>query len=92
MHSPSLTKFHTQLLTLNLDSSGSAHWTLSRVGTAEERMEIDREIKNLEEKLADVEGWEGRVRELERLLGAGGINSSHADEIEETASGSLSSR
>ncbi|EKM76452.1 hypothetical protein AGABI1DRAFT_131279 [Agaricus bisporus var. burnettii JB137-S8] len=73
---PSLTKFHKQLLTLNLDSSSSAHWTLSRVGTAEERMEIHREIKSLEEKLADVEGWESRVKELEVLLSAGGISSS----------------
>lgn len=71
-----MTKFHKQLLTLNLDSSSSAHWTLSRVGTAEERMEIHREIKSLEEKLADVEGWESRVKELEVLLSAGGISSS----------------
>ncbi|KAF5350966.1 hypothetical protein D9756_008231 [Leucocoprinus leucothites] len=62
---PSLTKYHTQLLTLNLDSSGPAQWTLSRVGTAEERMGIDREIKSLEEKLADVESWEARVKELD---------------------------
>lgn len=73
--SPSLTKYHTQLLTLNLDSSGSAKWTLSRVGTAEERLEINREIKSLEEKLADVEHWEQRVKELDGLLGAGGIDS-----------------
>ncbi|KAJ3567866.1 hypothetical protein NP233_g6084 [Leucocoprinus birnbaumii] len=73
---PSLTKYHTQLLTLNLDSSGPAQWMLSRVGTAEERMEINREIKNLEERLADVESWEARVKELDELLSAGGISSS----------------
>lgn len=39
-------------------------------------MEIHREIKSLEEKLADVEGWESRVKELEVLLSAGGISSS----------------
>lgn len=39
-------------------------------------MEIDREIKSLEEKLADVESWEARVKELNGLLSAGGITSS----------------
>ncbi|KAF9447678.1 hypothetical protein P691DRAFT_706310 [Macrolepiota fuliginosa MF-IS2] len=69
---PSLTKYHKQLLTLNLDSSGSAQWTLARVGTAEERMEINKEMKSLEEKLADVEGWERRVKELDALLSVSG--------------------
>ena len=64
--SPSLTKYHTQLLTINGDGTGS--WSLSRVGTAEERMELDREIIALEEKLSEVDNWEGRVRELTKLL------------------------
>ncbi|TFK39278.1 ABC transporter transmembrane region 2-domain-containing protein [Crucibulum laeve] len=63
---PSLAKYHTQLLALSGD--GSSRWTLSRVGTAEERMGIDREIITLEKKLADVEKWEKRVKELEGLL------------------------
>jgi ATP-binding cassette, subfamily D (ALD), peroxisomal long-chain fatty acid import protein len=32
-------------------------------------MGIDREIGMLESKLKEVEVWEGRVKELERLLG-----------------------
>ncbi|KAG6853075.1 hypothetical protein C0991_007067, partial [Blastosporella zonata] len=63
---PSLMKYHTHLLTLLGD--GSAGWTLARVGTAEERMGIDREIGSLESKLADVEKWEERVKELDVLL------------------------
>lgn len=63
---PSLMKYHTHLLTLKGD--GSAGWTLSRVGTAEEMMGTNREIASLEEKLADVEKWEERVRELDRML------------------------
>ncbi|KAK7683183.1 hypothetical protein QCA50_013856 [Cerrena zonata] len=63
---PSLTKYHTQLLTINGDGSGS--WSLSGVGTAEERMELDREIISLEEKLLEVGNWEKRVEELTRLL------------------------
>jgi len=63
---PSLAKYHTQLITLSGDGTGA--WTISRVGTAEERMGIDREIANLERKLAEVEDWEKRVRELKGLL------------------------
>ncbi|KAI0826191.1 ABC transporter transmembrane region 2-domain-containing protein [Irpex lacteus] len=65
---PSLAKFHTHLLTINGDVDGS--WTLSQVGTAEERMELDREIVAIEERLAEVEGWERRVKELTKALSA----------------------
>ncbi|KAG5644365.1 hypothetical protein DXG03_008662 [Asterophora parasitica] len=65
---PSLMKYHTHLLTLSGD--GSARWTLTQVGTAEERMGIDREISSLESKLADVEKWEERVKELDVFLSA----------------------
>ncbi|KIM85783.1 hypothetical protein PILCRDRAFT_816992 [Piloderma croceum F 1598] len=63
---PSLTKYHTRLLTLTGDSRGG--WQLSRIGTAEERMGIDREIATLENKLAEVDAWEKRVDELNGLL------------------------
>lgn len=59
-------KYHTQLLTIAGDGQGS--WTLTQVGTAEERMGIDREIVAIEERLAEVEGWERRVKELARAL------------------------
>ncbi|KAI0938687.1 hypothetical protein AcV5_000308 [Taiwanofungus camphoratus] len=65
---PSLARYHTQLLTLAGDGTG--RWTLSRIGTAEERMGIDREIIALENKLADVERWEARVKELNSMLSA----------------------
>ncbi|KZP15900.1 hypothetical protein FIBSPDRAFT_1047840 [Athelia psychrophila] len=42
--------YYTHMLMLNGDGDGS--WTLSRVSTAEERMDIDREIASLEGKLA----------------------------------------
>jgi ATP-binding cassette subfamily D (ALD) long-chain fatty acid import protein len=54
------------LLTLTGDGKGS--WKLARVGTAEERMGIDREIVTLDKKLAEVEHWETRVEELNGLL------------------------
>lgn len=61
-------KYHTQLLTLAGDGTGG--WTLARVGTAAERMGIDREIVTLEGRLAEVGAWEQRVHELDGLLGA----------------------
>ncbi|KAJ7275087.1 ABC transporter transmembrane region 2-domain-containing protein [Mycena rebaudengoi] len=63
---PSLAKYHTLLLTLAGDGAGQ--WTLTRVGTAEERMGVDREIATLEEKLAEKDAWERRVKELDGLL------------------------
>ncbi|KAJ7434747.1 ABC transporter transmembrane region 2-domain-containing protein, partial [Mycena galericulata] len=63
---PSLAKYHTLLLTLTGD--GSARWTLTRVGTAEERMGVDREIMTLEKTLAEQHTWEQRVKELDALL------------------------
>ena len=40
------------------------------MGTAEERVSVDREIQTLEGKLAEVEEWEKRVQELNQLLAA----------------------
>ena len=51
-----------------MSQSGTRNWTLTRVGTAEERMGIDREIAILEGKLAEVNNWQNRVKELEILL------------------------
>ena len=68
--SPSLAKYHTQLLTLSGDGTGS--WTLARIGTAEARIGIDREIGMLESRLKEVEQWERRIKELEDLLGPQG--------------------
>ncbi|KAF8190182.1 ATP-binding cassette transporter [Pholiota molesta] len=66
---PFLMKYHNQLLTLHGPSGSSpGKWTLSRIGTPEERMSLNREIGVLEEKLREVEGWEARVKELETLL------------------------
>jgi len=59
-------KYHTQLLTLSGDGTGS--YTLTRIGTAEERMGIDREIQTLRSKLQEVDKWEARVQELGKLL------------------------
>jgi ATP-binding cassette, subfamily D (ALD), peroxisomal long-chain fatty acid import protein len=49
LSSPSLMKYHTQLLTLA--GEGTGKWTLSRLGTVEERLSVDREIHLLEKKV-----------------------------------------
>lgn len=63
---PALMRYHTQLLTIAGDGTG--RWALKRIGTAEERMDLDREIVMLENRLAEVEKWEARLKELERQL------------------------
>lgn len=45
-------------------------WTLAQVGTAAERMERDREISHLEARLAEVDVWTQRIKDLDVLLGA----------------------
>ncbi|KAI5833092.1 hypothetical protein K523DRAFT_343601 [Schizophyllum commune Tattone D] len=65
---PSLMKYHTKLLTLAGDGTG--RWTLAQIGTAEERVGIEREIVALEERLEQTEAWEARLGELDRLLAA----------------------
>ncbi|KAI0827022.1 ABC transporter transmembrane region 2-domain-containing protein [Trametes gibbosa] len=65
---PTLMRYHTQLLTVAGDGTG--RWSLKRIGTAEELMDLDREIVSLENRLAEVEQWEGRLKELEQLLSA----------------------
>lgn len=59
-------KYHTQLLTLSGNGTGS--YALSRIGTAEERVGIDREIQTLRSKLQEVDKWEARIQELTKLL------------------------
>ena len=76
-------KYHTHLLTLKGDGSGG--WTLSQVGSTEERMGIDREIGILKGKLAEVEKWEARVKELDRLLGIVDIDNDR--ELDEAVEG-----
>lgn len=70
IYSPSLMKYHTQLLTLDLDTTGPARWRLSRVGAVkEEGIGRDKEIRSLEERLlGDVGKWEERVKELDEAL------------------------
>jgi len=83
---PSLAKYHNQILTLHGPTatigSSPGKWILARVGTPEERMSVQNEIRVLEDKLKEVDGWEVRVKELEALLsvqeGVDGIESDNS--------------
>ncbi|KIJ14495.1 hypothetical protein PAXINDRAFT_115807 [Paxillus involutus ATCC 200175] len=82
---PSLTKYHTHLLTLTGDGTGS--WTFTPVFSssaataskeadavvragAMDLIRVLEEIRELEGKLGEAVGWEKRVRELEEALKA----------------------
>lgn len=48
--------------------SSPGKWTIARVGTPEERLSVQHEVKALEGKLKEVDGWETRLKELEGFL------------------------
>jgi len=44
-------------------------YRLQRIGTAAEKQSVERELAELRERLAKVEGWKMRMKEIERELG-----------------------
>lgn len=65
-----LKKHHTYNLTLGVDTGvGSVDWTLERIGTEAERLEADRELAQLRDRLSQVERWKSRRAAIERELG-----------------------
>ncbi len=63
----SLKKYHTFNLTLGLgDDMGE--WEFERIGTEEEKMNVERELQDLRERLARVEEWKRRREEIEGEL------------------------
>ncbi|OLL21757.1 ATP-binding cassette sub-family D member 2 [Neolecta irregularis DAH-3] len=63
-HRPGLVKYHKYLLKLD----GEGIWEIQRVGTEKELMSVEREIQDLECRLAQVEGWTRRHKEVEQEL------------------------
>ena len=63
----SLKKYHTFTLSLGLGNDGS-DWDFERIGTAEEKMNVERELQELRARLAKVEEWKTRRAEIERDL------------------------
>lgn len=64
----SLKKHHEWNLSLGGGDDGDG-WTFERIGTSEEVRGVEREVRELKERLARREGWELRRAEIERELG-----------------------
>lgn len=52
---------------LGLGDNGD-EWTLERIGTEREKMNVERELHELRERLEQVEEWKQRHQEVEREL------------------------
>jgi ATP-binding cassette, subfamily D (ALD), peroxisomal long-chain fatty acid import protein len=64
----SLKKYHTFNLTLGLGEDGMG-WEYERVGSAQQKMNVERELRELRERLAQVPELEKRREEIEKELG-----------------------
>lgn len=63
----SLKKYHTFNLTMGLGEDGM-DWEFERIGTEKEKMNVERELQDLRERLGMVEEWKERKEEIEREL------------------------
>ncbi|KIV98797.1 uncharacterized protein PV09_09449 [Verruconis gallopava] len=63
----SLKRYHNFTLTLGLGDSGE-EWEFQRIGTQAEKSSVEKELKELRERLANVEQWTRRRKEIEDEL------------------------
>ncbi|CAK7235457.1 ATP-binding cassette long-chain fatty acid transporter pxa1 [Sporothrix curviconia] len=63
----SLKKYHTFNLILGMGEAGD-EWTFERIGTEREKQNVERELHELRERLAQVESWRARRAEIEKEL------------------------
>ncbi|KAI5864830.1 ABC transporter transmembrane region 2-domain-containing protein [Durotheca rogersii] len=63
----SLKKYHTFNLILGMGESGD-EWEFERIGTEREKMQVERELHELHERLSQVEEWKRRREEIEKEL------------------------
>ncbi|KAK4451660.1 putative lipid transporter [Podospora aff. communis PSN243] len=63
----SLKKYHTYNLVLGMGERGD-EWELQRIGTEREKLQVERELQELRERLAQVEKWKSRHEEIEKEL------------------------
>jgi len=64
----SLKRYHDWNLDLGQGEEGE-EWTFDRIGTEEEKESVERELEDLRERLAQVEGWRKRRDEIDAELG-----------------------
>jgi ATP-binding cassette subfamily D (ALD) long-chain fatty acid import protein len=65
----SLKKYHTFNLVLGQGDNGD-EWQFDRIGTEQEKLQVEREVQELRERLAQVEEWKKRREEIEDELAA----------------------
>jgi len=63
----SLKKYHTYNLELGLGENGD-DWVMERIGTEEEKLQVEKELAELRERLSQVEVWKQRREEIEKEL------------------------
>ncbi|KAI1077401.1 ABC transporter transmembrane region 2-domain-containing protein [Whalleya microplaca] len=63
----SLKKYHTFNLMLGMGEN-LCEWEFERIGTEREKMQVERELQELHERLAQVEQWKQRREEIEKEL------------------------
>lgn len=62
-HRPSLLRYHKAQLKIGLGEYGD-EWVLEKTNSEEARLSVEREIKELEEKLSQVDEWKRRRAEI----------------------------
>ncbi|KAI2472600.1 ABC transporter transmembrane region 2-domain-containing protein [Annulohypoxylon bovei var. microspora] len=63
----SLKKYHTFNLSLG-GGEGGDEWAFDRIGTEREKMQVEKELQELHERLSQVEQWKQRREEIENEL------------------------
>ncbi|KAH7133279.1 ABC transporter transmembrane region 2-domain-containing protein [Dactylonectria estremocensis] len=65
----SLKKYHTYNLSLGMGERGD-EWEFERIGTEREKLQVEKELHDLRERLAQVDEWKRRREEIETELAA----------------------
>ena len=65
----SLKKYHTYNLILGQGESGDG-WEFERIGTEREKLQVEKELQDLRERLSKVDEWKQRRSEIEEELAA----------------------
>ena len=60
-------KYHTYNLILGQGDQGD-QWEFERIGTEREKLQVEKELQELRERLAQVEDWKTRRDDIEREL------------------------
>jgi len=63
----SLKRYHTFNLVLGMGENGD-EWEFERIGTEREKMQVEKELQDLKERMAQVDEWKKRRDEIEAEL------------------------